>query len=540
MSASRALLISFALLAALAAVSAVRLNVIGQDSARYKYTRPEMPAPPQSAALSQMSQSLVPIAEPHEGPAARLGAATPHMVWNMTYTNTTWLRYMFDDGNLIYVDSYYFMLALNENNGAIAWAFPDLTAYTVLLTTFDIIVLYEDEFVYALQASTGVFAWDLTDPNLELFVDPKSPNAVVYGYDTSTDDILALDGRTGNLLWSVFSRGAVTEVYGGYIFVEDNSCGPNGCYQLNAFAASNGVQVWTSPLMYGYPFVFTSYSHAGYVYMNDNNWLAKFEVSTGTVLYNVSAPYFTAMIVVLPSAVYAVQSNTVYRVDPNTGLVLWSTNVCNSCGFTSVVDEDKNILYVTSSSANTEQLWALRLSDGSLAWSDNFPSESIEDAVLDHNGYVYYIASADEENFSLYVRNGATGNAVIPSFQFTVAYNQYQMCDLPRGPLHGVLYVVCDANLLAFTVPTAPTGSSNGGAIAAGVICSLLGVGLIAGGVWYVKKRGGLGSFSMSSYKPFGSSSAGSKGAYASSSAYSTIVPATATASGSYHGVTEL
>jgi outer membrane protein assembly factor BamB len=219
---------------------------------------------------------------------------------------TTWPVAYKIDGSHMVVESY----CLNPDTGAILWKADDFNAFTGI---FNANVYSPEQRMFYTKVNSTIVAWDFSDPS-------KPPTVawttyirgggitgigITYGdgkiFTGSFENMqLALDARTGRILWSTLTKGPMifTGAYADGLYFKGGS-DDNTMY---AFNASNGNIVWSyRPDTDGYFTTGCAVAYGTVYEMNKDGYLYAFDTRTGELVWKYRAIDQTLMWPGMPS-----------------------------------------------------------------------------------------------------------------------------------------------------------------------------------------------------------------------------------------------
>lgn len=264
-----------------------------------------------------------------------------------------------------------------------------------------VIVGSNDNFVYALDAASGCAAWKF-DAGGDIKAKVAVTSDAVY-VGTTESELYAINLDDGTETWQVDTgkiQGSVA-TDGTYVYAADN-IGTFGTYGI-----SSGEESWTYTannlksdvvLSNGIAYVVNEYLKVGSLVALDTSKQTAKWIFTATDKTQIwGAPAVTA------DAVYVASGSTLYKLNKDYGVAVWSFKAGKSIRTTPVVDS-KGIIYFGSSDG---YFYAVNSKDGKQVWKYPVNAEMSGSAAVDDN-YVYFGA----QNSKAYALNKATGALV--------------------------------------------------------------------------------------------------------------------------------
>ncbi|MFH0829554.1 MAG: PQQ-binding-like beta-propeller repeat protein [Candidatus Aenigmatarchaeota archaeon] len=324
--------------------------------------------------------------------------------------------------------------------------------YHTMLATDGMIIVPTQDYVVAVNATTGDEIWEIADISYINAMDATVARGVLFVASYGAPGIFAYNVTDGTQLWNVtddFYYDMFATGYHNGILINDNHTTITGRNYLTGdkvweFTPENvtgwnvpgGGLVWDPPAIYNDTFYLTAYESTGGAFAGE---IYALDVLTGTRLWNQS---FTGRIPTVPSvgygnvffgdqdngmihaynisnmteswsvahgvasglnAVFQVYGNAVYFCygsycyahDAVTGSEIWSSYLgLNVAYMTGPVQDNKGVLYV---GADLNQppwgsyVLALNASDGSLLWSHHITKRPM--SMVPYNGMLYVVDS---------------------------------------------------------------------------------------------------------------------------------------------------
>ncbi len=332
-----------------------------------------------------------------------------------------------------------------------AFASPDALVYKWSYLAEDIIshsspVVYKglvyfgsyDGNLYALNASTGAWAWNFsTEFPTKIDSSPAPSNDVVY-FGASNKIFYALDAGNGSLIWS---RRLGGEVWTSSPAVSQDNVfvGAHDGY-MYALSAQNGSIKWkfktggpidSSPLVYNSVLYFGSSDKNLYA-LNATSGEKLWSFQTGDAIHSSSPALFKGAVYI------GSYDKNVYAIHAGNGTLKWKFATGGWIDSSPAVS-DVNVLYIGSTD---RKVYALSALTGDLLW--NFTTNEIvfSSPICDAGTKLVFVGSDDT---NIYALDGLRGEAV---------WN-YSTGDWVLGKpafSNGVLYVASrDSRLYAFS-----------------------------------------------------------------------------------------
>ncbi len=173
--------------------------------------------------------------------------------------------------------------------------------------------------VFALNATTGAKMWDF--PSEPVYSFPAVAIGMVYF--TSVDGSLyALNASTGSKIWNYIGLSGQDSssptVSNGHVYIGTTYGSGNG--NVICLNALNGTEIWKHPIPTGTSSPAVAY---GCVYIVSNSNIYAFNVSTGSLLWNVTGGGGQSP-AVAGGTVYVSCSYNIYALNASTGAKLWN------------------------------------------------------------------------------------------------------------------------------------------------------------------------------------------------------------------------
>ena len=294
---------------------------------------------------------------------------------------------------------------------------------------------YSNSSLIALDARTGAVLWSAVQGGAMFPSYPTVANGTVYLGTLYAHKLYAYDAFTGSQRWVFQASGAVgnSVVMGKRLYVSSNS---GAVYALDA---RNGAVLWQASLHnFSSPFS-VAVAHGMVFIGSDDTNLYAFDARTGAEVWHAPTgdQVFSSATVGGGLVYVGAHSGAVDTFDARTGALVWSTPVGFGVDMTPVL---ANGLVYATDSAN--MLYALDAATGALRWS--YPmADGVRPEASAANG-VLYVASGSNDALALDATTGEllwSFGAQGPVFKEPVVVN-------------GVLYVGSDdGNLYAFSLP---------------------------------------------------------------------------------------
>jgi outer membrane protein assembly factor BamB len=228
---------------------------------------------PTGVVLKGTSRAFVSCLDPNNDPGiCALNAQTGNLLWSVSLQDNnygTWpLAPPAISGNVVYFEERYqtygnYLFALNAKTGATLWDYAECSTSGVCVHLGDSPPTIAGGYVYvdcsggsgftvyitngvcAFNASNGQLAWQYQTGDGNSRIAAAGGN-VYAAAGTSPVSVLALNGSTGTLLWSVAVTGTETEngppaIKGNMLYVSTYHSNSNNLVALNA---STGATVW--------------------------------------------------------------------------------------------------------------------------------------------------------------------------------------------------------------------------------------------------------------------------------------------------------
>jgi outer membrane protein assembly factor BamB len=243
--------------------------------------------------------------------------------------------------NRVFITGQYEFYALNLKTGAVEWTAP----YFGDNATYNDGVLYfgndDDEFM-ALDAKTGELLWGVTTPD-EVNTSPLVVDGTVFFGDY--DNFYALDKTNGDLIWSKYVYGTESSP----AYHNGNVLFGNDLGTLYCLDAVTGNEVWTFDIGGGSPAIY-------------------------------SAP------AILNDAVYFGDvDGKIYKLNANTGDLIWKYETDGRLGFGSAAVAEDKVYFTCSSTAPSvvpERIVCLDAATGDELWAITFQGPAFSDPVI--------------------------------------------------------------------------------------------------------------------------------------------------------------
>ena len=454
-------------------------------------------------------------------------------------------------GNIYVTETVGNVYCLNGATGGLVWQYHHTDGSTLgspVVATYGALFIGTTKGVLAIYYATGEWAWAYGDGTATflpstVIVDPDidSSNSVfVAGRGNSRTGILtSINGGNGIVYWNTNTTGPSADalVGGGQVLVGYPGQYVNGgSVVVTAFDSTSGAQVW-SKLLTSAPGVYTQFLFT----MDSQNrvyigWLSGGGVATVQCLISASggAIYWTvntnlldnAYGVLGPQNLILASVGGVQAYNAVTGNAEWQSTTGLTNLEVPIVAAQGEYVYIASGGLSTIHLSALDQSTGAVIWSFADPdARGVWGMPTFDAAGTLYIESWSTSGSSAYALNPTNGQKL---WGYRVDSGAQIYYDTAVVVGNGVLVLGDDTQIIG--IAHAP--SSNGGAIAAGVLVPIFLIGGIAGAVWWFKyKRPGTFPISFSSFGIGGSK--GSSGGYGASA-----VPAGASSTGSYQSST--
>jgi outer membrane protein assembly factor BamB len=286
-----------------------------------------------------------------------------------------------------------YLVALNPQNGSLAWSFALTGAYSVnapvIGTDGTIYVLYTSAAsinLMALNPQTGASIWNhsLPAPNgaYAMYGPVFGANGTVYITSNSngTGSVTALNPQNGNQIWS-YAVGSITSITAPVIAANGATYFEytfNGTGYLMALNSQNGSSLW------------------------------RYAASTGNfILINpVIAANGTVYLTLWSNG-----TDYLKALNPQNGNQIWSFAVGNTISIANPVIAANGTVYFVSYASGSDSLMAVNSQNGTKLWSYTVTGSSIiNDPVIAPNGtlYVLYVSNAYGYLTALNPQNGNT------------------------------------------------------------------------------------------------------------------------------------
>lgn len=265
-----------------------------------------------------------------------------------------------------------------------------------------------DNHVYALDPENGCIVWRF-DAEADLKVSPAVTDAGVF-VGTAENSVFSINAETGEKVWSleldgkVLSAGAVAD----YFYVADNSG------VLSALDLDAGTVAWTytahnlkeADVVYDELFDNKTNTTKSTVFVVDTYLNLGSVIAINTATHNAlwvfptQRSVFTAPLVATDAAYIPTADGTLFKLNKEYGVVLWTFKAEKSIRSTPVMD-DKDVLYVGS---NDGYVYAINSADGSLVWKYFIGHEIETKPALSDT--LLYVGSADGKEYALDKKTG--------------------------------------------------------------------------------------------------------------------------------------
>ena len=304
---------------------------------------------------------------------------------------------------------------------------------------------YEDDYVYALNASTGQLIWKHNV--VEYANSPVVVDGVVY-IGSNGDYVYALNASTGEEIWNYYRTYGDVEsppvVVDGVVYVGSEG-GIEGGF-IYALDASTGDLIWkyqTSGLVKSSPAVVDGVVYIG---SGDGKFYA-LNASTGDLIWMHLASSSWARWsspAVVDGVVYAgSEDDYVYALDAGTGDLIWKYKTGKGVFSSSPAVVD-GVVYVGSRDHN---VYALNASTGKKIWNYTTGEDVVSSPAV--VGSVVYVGSSDGKVYAL---DAGTGDVI---WKYAIGY---KVISSP-AVVDGVLYVGSwDGKVYAIGVPSEQQG----------------------------------------------------------------------------------
>jgi outer membrane protein assembly factor BamB len=257
-------------------------------------------------------------------------------------------------------------------------------------------VASEDEYLYALNATTGALLWSSIRTGGEIDSSPAVANGVVY-VGSGNNNLYAFDATTGAVLWTAAAGGPIVSspaVANGVVYV-----GSDDEY-LYAINASTGATLWTSNTggaIRSSPAVANGVVYVG----SEDDKLYAFNATTGATLWTAATGGSIASSPAVANGVVYVGSDdsNLYAFNATTGDVVGSI-LTGGQPIDSSPALANDVVYVGS---NDDMLYAFNATTGAPLWTA-ITGGQVNASPAVSNGMVY-VGSYDD-NLYAYALNG--------------------------------------------------------------------------------------------------------------------------------------
>ena len=266
---------------------------------------------------------------------------------------------------------------------------------------FYVLVGSNDNFVYALDASNGCAAWKF-DAGGDIKAKVATTSDTVF-IGTTASELYKINFDDGTETWQVDTgkiQGSVA-TDSSYVYAGDNA----GTF--GAYAISSGEESWTYTanniksdvvLTDGIAYFVNEYLKVGSLVAVDTTEQTAKWIFTATDKTQIwAAPAVTT------DAIYVASGSTLYKLNKDYGVAVWSFKAGKSIRTQPTVDT-KGIIYFGSSDG---YFYAVNSKDGKLVWKYQVNAEISGSASVDDD-YVYFGA----QNSKVYALSKATGALV--------------------------------------------------------------------------------------------------------------------------------
>ena len=233
------------------------------------------------------------------------------------------------NGTLFFGSDDHNFYAVDLATGSTKWSVPTGWPTDSAPTVSDGIVYFGADYMYALDAATGVVKWKFFLNPATIMAAPLVNNGVVY-IGSENDTLYALDAATGGVKWRARADNTLAQstptISNGVLYVGAESG------SLFAFDAATGTQQWKAlpgASVYDQPFV---YNNTVYITADDGNLYAV-NAQTGAGVWNIPQMYANGSGAIVANGVLYVGtggSRYFYALDPANGHVLWQFNTGNA------------------------------------------------------------------------------------------------------------------------------------------------------------------------------------------------------------------
>jgi len=224
--------------------------------------------------------------------------------------------------NIVYVDSWDKLYALDANTGALKWSYyfggGFSNSYSSPAVAGGIVYVGRFSTLYALDATTGSLKWKY-DAGGSYITSPAVLNGIAY-FATASSKMFALDAMNGSLKWTYLASGLIQyppAIANGVIYFGDNN------RKIYALYANNGAVKWIYTLPTSFSITGTPAVFNGVVYFGAYLYLYAVDANTGTLKWSQAGYYLTPAIsngvIYIPTHSYP----GIRALDANTGVTKW-------------------------------------------------------------------------------------------------------------------------------------------------------------------------------------------------------------------------
>ncbi len=262
----------------------------------------------------------------------------------------------------------------------------------IFTPTVTIVFGSNDNAVYAVDAKTGCIAWKF-DAKGDIKAKPIVNDGKVF-IGNSLDEFFTINLADGSQSWSADTGkiygAAATD--GTYVYVADN----NGAISAYSFDSSTAAWTYTAKNVKTDVIVDNGILYIVDEYLKVGSVIA-IDTATQKTKWKFSAKSeISAAPLVASDALYVSSNeNTLYKLNKQGGVAVWTFKTGKSIRSTPIIDDD-SILYFGS---NDGYFYAVNSKDGKLVWKYPVNSEITATAVVDstnvyfgaQNNYIYAI-----------------------------------------------------------------------------------------------------------------------------------------------------
>jgi outer membrane protein assembly factor BamB len=230
--------------------------------------------------------------------------------------------------------------------------------------------------LYAVNATTGTFAWACCGMGQAVDSAPTVVNGVVYFIDDGIGLVYAVDAGSGSIKWTFQTTGKASSISSPAVINNMLYVGSND-QNLYALNATTGAMEWSFPT--GGPIQAAPAVANGVVYFGSDNLYA-LDATTGAVKWIAPLGVASSAAIANGTLYLGAYDGNLYALNATTGATLWSYNTGGQVQSSPAVAN--GVVYFGS-----DQLYALNASTGAKLWSYNI-TRPASPVVADGRVYV--------------------------------------------------------------------------------------------------------------------------------------------------------